>query len=195
MTFEMKPLACDLKRLRGLSEKLILSHYENNYGGAVKRLGAITAQLRAVFLLRAVRRARRGHGLGSAGRRASPVRSKSVALTRARTDRRGKLMLSGRPPLTDRAGKSNLHDSVVMTQGKKSSDRAEPPKSASGTQLAESAAPSSVRREHARFAVDLEVKPKEAAPWVYREWFQLLVWHEAHHHGQAHLTYNLYRGK
>jgi len=45
MTFEMKPLACDPKRLRGLSEKLILSHYENNYGGAVKRLGAITAQL------------------------------------------------------------------------------------------------------------------------------------------------------
>jgi Fe-Mn family superoxide dismutase len=45
MTFEMKPLACDPKRLRGLSEKLILSHYENNYGGAVKRLAAITAQL------------------------------------------------------------------------------------------------------------------------------------------------------
>lgn len=45
MTFEMRPLACDPKRLRGLSEKLILSHYENNYGGAVKRLGAITAQL------------------------------------------------------------------------------------------------------------------------------------------------------
>ena len=45
MIFEMRPLACDPKRLRGLSEKLILSHYENNYGGAVKRLGAITAQL------------------------------------------------------------------------------------------------------------------------------------------------------
>ena len=44
-------------------------------------------------------------------------------------------------------------------------------------------------------AADLEVKPNETAPWVYREWFQLLVWHEAHHHGQAHLTYNLYRGK
>src|SRR6267143_5264917 len=45
MIFEMRPLACDPKRLRVLSEKLILSHYENNYGGAVKRLGAITAQL------------------------------------------------------------------------------------------------------------------------------------------------------
>jgi Fe-Mn family superoxide dismutase len=45
MAFEMKPLACDPKRLDGLSEKLIVSHYENNYGGAVKRLNAITAQL------------------------------------------------------------------------------------------------------------------------------------------------------
>jgi hypothetical protein len=40
---------------------------------------------------------------------------------------------------------------------------------------------------------DLERKPNEQAPWVYREWFCVLAWHEAHHHGQAHLTYNLYR--
>lgn len=45
MSFAMQPLACDPARLRGLSEKLIVSHYENNYGGAVKRLNAITAQL------------------------------------------------------------------------------------------------------------------------------------------------------
>ncbi len=45
MTYSMQPLACDPARLKGLSEKLILSHYENNYGGAVKRLNAITAQL------------------------------------------------------------------------------------------------------------------------------------------------------
>lgn len=45
MSYGMKPLACDPARLRGLSEKLIVSHYENNYGGAVKRLNAITAQL------------------------------------------------------------------------------------------------------------------------------------------------------
>ncbi|HEX7907006.1 MAG TPA: hypothetical protein VF534_02800 [Paraburkholderia sp.] len=31
-------LACDPFQLAGLSEKLIVSHYENNYGGAVKRL-------------------------------------------------------------------------------------------------------------------------------------------------------------
>lgn len=45
MNYEMKPLVCDPAKLRGLSEKLIVSHYENNYGGAVKRLNAITAQL------------------------------------------------------------------------------------------------------------------------------------------------------
>ena len=45
MTYEMKPLACDPARLRGLSERLIVSHYENNYGGAVKRLNAIENQL------------------------------------------------------------------------------------------------------------------------------------------------------
>ena len=45
MTYDMKPLGCDPKKLAGLSERLIVSHYENNYGGAVKRLNAITAQL------------------------------------------------------------------------------------------------------------------------------------------------------
>jgi superoxide dismutase, Fe-Mn family len=45
MTYAMKPLGCDPRRIKGMSEKLILSHYENNYGGAVKRLNAITEQL------------------------------------------------------------------------------------------------------------------------------------------------------
>lgn len=48
MTYEMKPLSCDPAKLPGLSEKLIISHYENNYGGAVKRLNAITSQLAAI---------------------------------------------------------------------------------------------------------------------------------------------------
>jgi len=48
MTYAMKPLACNPARLKGLSEKLIVSHYENNYGGAVKRLNAITEQLQAL---------------------------------------------------------------------------------------------------------------------------------------------------
>ena len=45
MTYTVKPLSCDPTTLKGLSEKLILSHWENNYGGAVLRLSAITAQL------------------------------------------------------------------------------------------------------------------------------------------------------
>ncbi len=40
---------------------------------------------------------------------------------------------------------------------------------------------------------DLATKPQEKAPWAYQEWFPLLAWHEAHHHGQAHLTQNLYK--
>ena len=50
MTYSVKSLACDPKKLRGLSEKLIVSHWENNYGGAVKRLNAITAQLATLDL-------------------------------------------------------------------------------------------------------------------------------------------------
>ena len=45
MTYAMKPLSCDPARVKGLSEKLIVSHYENNYGGAVKRLGLIEEKL------------------------------------------------------------------------------------------------------------------------------------------------------
>jgi len=45
MTYELKPLSCDPAKLNGLSEKLIVSHWENNYGGAVKRLNAIERRL------------------------------------------------------------------------------------------------------------------------------------------------------
>jgi len=45
MPYDIKPLSCDPKKLKGLSEKLIVSHWENNYGGAVKRLNAISTQL------------------------------------------------------------------------------------------------------------------------------------------------------
>jgi superoxide dismutase, Fe-Mn family len=48
MAYAMKPLSCDPAKLTGLLERLILSHYENNYGGAVKRLNAITAQLQSL---------------------------------------------------------------------------------------------------------------------------------------------------
>ena len=48
MPYAMKPLSCDPARVRGMSERLIISHYENNYGGAVKRLNAIEEQLAAL---------------------------------------------------------------------------------------------------------------------------------------------------
>src|ERR1700694_3178741 len=45
MTYAMKPLSCDPARIKGMSERLIISHYENNYGGAVKRLNLIEEKL------------------------------------------------------------------------------------------------------------------------------------------------------
>jgi len=45
MSYQMKPLSCDPARIKGMSERLIISHYENNYGGAVKRLNLIDEQL------------------------------------------------------------------------------------------------------------------------------------------------------
>src|SRR5262245_58695105 len=63
MPYTMQPLECDPTKLKGLSEHLIVSHYENNYGGAVRRLNAITAQLAAldvtaapVFVLNGLKR-------------------------------------------------------------------------------------------------------------------------------------------
>ena len=45
MAYAVKPLACDPTRIKGMSEQLITSHYENNYGGAVRRLNGIAEQL------------------------------------------------------------------------------------------------------------------------------------------------------
>src|SRR5436190_21186886 len=42
--FAPKPLAFDPKAVPGLSEKLLVSHHDNNYAGAVKRLGAIRGE-------------------------------------------------------------------------------------------------------------------------------------------------------
>ena len=45
MEYAIKKLPFDPAKIKGISEKLLVSHYENNYSGAVKRLNAITAQL------------------------------------------------------------------------------------------------------------------------------------------------------
>jgi Fe-Mn family superoxide dismutase len=40
-----KPLPFDPKAVAGLSEKLLVSHHDNNYAGAVRRLGSIQGEL------------------------------------------------------------------------------------------------------------------------------------------------------
>ena len=45
MERSIQPLPLDPSKLNGLSEKLIVSHHQNNYGGAVKRLNAIRREV------------------------------------------------------------------------------------------------------------------------------------------------------
>ena len=63
MSFDINPLPFPASTLNGLSEKLIASHHENNYSGALKRLNAIHTKLgtldftqEAGFLLNGLKR-------------------------------------------------------------------------------------------------------------------------------------------
>jgi Fe-Mn family superoxide dismutase len=63
MNYRIAPLRPSPDELKGLSEKLIASHYENNYGGAVRRLNALSRDLAAldpakapVYLLNGLKR-------------------------------------------------------------------------------------------------------------------------------------------
>ncbi|MEN3376120.1 MAG: superoxide dismutase, Fe-Mn family [Hyphomicrobiales bacterium] len=47
-TVTIRPLLLKPHRMNGLSEQLLVSHYENNYGGALQRLNAILARLAAL---------------------------------------------------------------------------------------------------------------------------------------------------
>jgi hypothetical protein len=44
-TVMVRPLLLKPQWMNGLSERLLVSHYVNNYGGALRRLNAITARL------------------------------------------------------------------------------------------------------------------------------------------------------
>src|SRR5215218_9434281 len=44
-----RPLTFDPAKLKGISEKLIRSHWENNYGGAVKALNTVEQRLDATL--------------------------------------------------------------------------------------------------------------------------------------------------
>ena len=48
MPVEVAPLPFKPPQLKGLSDRLLVSHYENNYGGAVRRLNAIDQRLTAL---------------------------------------------------------------------------------------------------------------------------------------------------
>ena len=48
MTVAVRPFLLKPQRMLGLSERLLVSHYENNYGGALRRLNAIRARLAAL---------------------------------------------------------------------------------------------------------------------------------------------------
>lgn len=50
---QIKPLPFDPKSIKGLSEKILVSHHDNNYAGAVKRLNAIAAQWAALDVAKA----------------------------------------------------------------------------------------------------------------------------------------------
>jgi Fe-Mn family superoxide dismutase len=48
MKYQLAPIFCRPWLLNGLSLKLMESHYENNYGGALRRLNAITEKLESL---------------------------------------------------------------------------------------------------------------------------------------------------
>ncbi|HEY2865051.1 MAG TPA: Fe-Mn family superoxide dismutase [Casimicrobiaceae bacterium] len=50
MRYSLRQIHCRPWLLNGLSLKLIESHYENNYGGALRRLNAITGQIESLDL-------------------------------------------------------------------------------------------------------------------------------------------------
>ena len=47
MTLQARPIGFKPGRMKGLTPRLIASHYENNYGGALRRLNAIRGELAA----------------------------------------------------------------------------------------------------------------------------------------------------
>ena len=53
MRYSLTPLFCRPWLLNGLSTKLIESHYENNYGGALRRLNAIAEKLESLDFAKA----------------------------------------------------------------------------------------------------------------------------------------------
>jgi Fe-Mn family superoxide dismutase len=53
MPYQAKPLSLDPKAINGISEKVLVSHYQNNYVGAVNRLNVIETQLKELDFAKA----------------------------------------------------------------------------------------------------------------------------------------------
>src|SRR5262249_57684507 len=53
MRYKLAPIFCRPWRLNGLSARLLESHYENIYGGALRRLNAITEKLQSIDFTKA----------------------------------------------------------------------------------------------------------------------------------------------
>ncbi|MGH6981884.1 MAG: superoxide dismutase [Stellaceae bacterium] len=51
--YQIKPLPFDPQKIKGMSEKILTSHYRNNYAGAVKRLNVIAEQLASLDFAKA----------------------------------------------------------------------------------------------------------------------------------------------
>jgi len=45
MTYQPKPMPFNPSRIKGMSEKILVSHYENNYVGAVNAIDAQFANI------------------------------------------------------------------------------------------------------------------------------------------------------
>src|SRR6202023_2546901 len=50
MRYQLAPLFCRPWTLNGITPRLIESHYENNYGGALNRLNAISEEIERLDL-------------------------------------------------------------------------------------------------------------------------------------------------
>src|SRR5215831_2291865 len=82
MRYRLKQIQCRPWTLSYLSVALIESHYENNYGGALRRLNAITEQLESLDFASAPAQVLNGLYFASLGGDGQPTRAMSDILAR-----------------------------------------------------------------------------------------------------------------
>jgi hypothetical protein len=96
------PLPFDAAKLSGISERMIRSHWENNYGGAVKNLNKVEEQLAGVtketpgFVVAGLRERELTYANSSAGTASPRARWRRRSATASGARRAGR-SCSGRP--------------------------------------------------------------------------------------------------